>query len=118
MVAKPGGKDFGRLTVMLSPWLDIAALFDIGPGAFNPPPKVWSTVVRARVRTEIRFPIADEARFSRLVAKLFSMRRKTLGRILKGDLLAADIESIGIDPRARPETLDPADFARLAAICG
>lgn len=118
MVASPGGKDYGRLTVMLAPWLDIDALFDIGPGAFSPPPRVWSTMIRARVRAEPRFPIEDEQRFADLVRRLFSMRRKTLGRILKSDVSSASIEALGLDPRARPETLEPADFARLAALSG
>jgi 16S rRNA (adenine1518-N6/adenine1519-N6)-dimethyltransferase len=114
MTAAPGGKEYGRLTVMLSLWADVEALFDIGPGAFSPPPRVWSTLVRVTPRTEPRFPVADEAAFARLVAHLFSMRRKTLGRALKGRLTAEEIAALGIDPRARPETLAGADFARLA----
>ena len=62
------------------------------------------------------FPVPDPARFAGLVAHLFSMRRKTLGRSLKGRLTPDAISSIGIDPKARPETLAPADFARLAAL--
>ena len=58
----------------------------------------------------------DHARFARLVAQLFSMRRKTLGRSLKGRLTPEQIAGVGIDPKARPETLAPADFARLAAL--
>ncbi len=115
MSAQPGGKDYGRLTVMLSAWLDIEPLFDVGPGAFRPPPKVWSTVARIRVRAQPRFEIADEQRFASLVALLFSMRRKTLGRSLRGRIEPASMHRIGIDPGARPETLSPEDFARLAA---
>ncbi len=62
------------------------------------------------------FAIADRARFASLVAHLFSMRRKTLGRALKGRLTAAADRSAGIDPIARPETLPPAAFATLAAL--
>jgi 16S rRNA (adenine1518-N6/adenine1519-N6)-dimethyltransferase len=118
MAARPGGKEYGRLTVMLAPWLDIDALFDVGPGAFRPPPRVWSTVLRARVRREPRFELSDPREYARIVAKLFSMRRKTLGRILRDEMDAARIESIGLDPRARPETLAPEDFARLAGLSG
>ncbi|HEU4617660.1 MAG TPA: 16S rRNA (adenine(1518)-N(6)/adenine(1519)-N(6))-dimethyltransferase RsmA [Gammaproteobacteria bacterium] len=118
MAAPPGGKDYGRLTVMLSLAADVEALFDIGPGAFSPPPRVWSTLVRVTPLAEPRFPVADEAAFARLVAHLFSMRRKTLGRALKGRLTSEDIAALGIDPRARPETLPPHDFARLAAAVG
>ncbi len=116
MTAAPGGKDYGRLTVMLGLWARANVCFDIGPGAFTPPPKVWSTVVRLVPHATPPFPVSDHARFARLVARLFSMRRKTLGRALKGSLTAEQIASIGIDPKARPETLAPADFARLAAL--
>ena len=75
MTARPGGKDYGRLTVMLATAARCDALFDVGPGAFSPPPKVWSTVVRITPRAP-EFAIADRARFASLVAHLFSMRRK------------------------------------------
>jgi 16S rRNA (adenine1518-N6/adenine1519-N6)-dimethyltransferase len=116
MTAAPGGKEYGRLTVMLALWARSEACFDIGPGAFTPPPKVWSTVVRLVPHATPPFAIADHARFGRLVAHLFSMRRKTLGRALKGQLTPEQIAAAGIDPKARPETLRPADFARLAAL--
>ena len=61
------------------------------------------------------FTIDDRSRFADLIAHLFSIRRKTLGRALKGRLTPERIAELGIDPRARPETLSPADFARLAA---
>jgi 16S rRNA (adenine1518-N6/adenine1519-N6)-dimethyltransferase len=115
MTARPGGKDYGRLTVMLGAAARCEALFDVGPGAFTPPPKVWSTVVRITPRVP-DFAIADRERFAALVAHLFSMRRKTLGRALKGRLTPAQIAAAGIDAGARPETLAPAEFARLAAL--
>ncbi len=114
MTAAPGGKEYGRLTVMLSQWMDISACFDIGPGAFSPPPRVRSTLVRLVPRTAPRFEVADDARFARLVAHLFSMRRKTIARSLRGRIPEAGIEALGLDPKARPETLAPEDFARLA----
>jgi 16S rRNA (adenine1518-N6/adenine1519-N6)-dimethyltransferase len=116
MAAQPGGKDYGRLTVMLGLWAKVERCFDIGPGAFTPAPQVWSSFVRVTPKAATDFPVADERAFAELVARLFSMRRKTLGRSLKGWLEAAQIEAAGIDPRARPEQLAPADFARLAAL--
>jgi 16S rRNA (adenine1518-N6/adenine1519-N6)-dimethyltransferase len=115
MTASPGGKEYGRLTVMLAAAARCEACFDVGPGAFTPPPKVWSTVVRITPSAP-DFAIGDRERFASLVAHLFSMRRKTLGRALKGRLTAAQIAAAGIDPIARPETLSPADFAKLAAL--
>jgi 16S rRNA (adenine1518-N6/adenine1519-N6)-dimethyltransferase len=116
ITAAPGGKDYGRLTVMLALFATPTVCFDIGPGAFKPPPKVWSTVVRLVPHAAPPFAVDDRARFAALVAHLFSMRRKTLGRALKGRLTPEAIASAGIDPKARPETLAPADFARLAAL--
>ena len=118
MVAAPGSKIYGRLTIMLAAWTDIERCFDIGPGAFKPAPKVRSTVVRIVPRREARFAIADEQRFRELVALAFSMRRKTLRRILKGRLTEADLERAGFAPEARPETLAPGDFARLSELTG
>jgi 16S rRNA (adenine1518-N6/adenine1519-N6)-dimethyltransferase len=114
MTAAPGGKEYGRLTVMLAAAAECRALFDVGPGAFTPRPQVWSTVVRITPRAP-DFAIADDKRFAWVVAHLFSMRRKTLARSLKGRLTAAEIAALDIDPGARPETLPPADFAKLAA---
>jgi 16S rRNA (adenine1518-N6/adenine1519-N6)-dimethyltransferase len=114
MTAKPGGKDYGRLTVMLGASAAVRACFDIGPGAFSPPPRVWSSVVRVVPHDSPPFAIDDQRGFASLVARLFSMRRKTLARGLKGLLSAAQIEALDLDPRARPETLAPESFARLA----
>jgi 16S rRNA (adenine1518-N6/adenine1519-N6)-dimethyltransferase len=115
MTAQPGGKDYGRLTVMLARWTDIEACFDIGAGAFTPAPKVTSSLARIIVRDRPRFDVADEVKFARVVADLFSMRRKTLARALRGRIAPDAFEKLGIDPRARAETLDPATLARLAA---
>ena len=118
MTAAPGGKEYGRLTVMLALWASAQVCFHVGPGAFVPAPRVWSTLVRIVPKRKPDFAVADEAAFAALVAQLFSMRRKTLGRALKGRLTSAQIAAAGIDPIARPETLAPADFARLAALTG
>jgi 16S rRNA (adenine1518-N6/adenine1519-N6)-dimethyltransferase len=115
MTARPGGKDYGRLTVMLAAYAEIERLFDVGPGAFAPPPKVWSAVVRLRPAAAARFDIGNDGALRALVTAAFSHRRKTLRNGLKGLLSAADIESCGIDPQLRPETLSPPQFGLLAA---
>ncbi len=114
IVSPPGNKDYGRLTVMLSLWAEAEACFDVGPGAFTPPPRVRSTVIRLRPTAEPRFPVTDVEAYADLVGLTFSMRRKTLARSLKGRLSRAQIEAAGIDPGARPETLGPEQFATLA----
>lgn len=118
MAAEPGSKRYGRLTVMLAAWTDIEACFDIGPGAFRPAPKVRSTLVRIVPRRQSKFAIADQAAFERLVSLAFSMRRKTLRRILKGRLTESELADAGFEPTARPETLWPEDFARLSEMTG
>ncbi len=116
MVAPPGTKTYGRLTVMLAAACTPEKLFDIGPGAFQPPPKVMSSFVRLVPHSTPPFPLPDADRYAQFVSRAFSMRRKTLRNALKGLVTAADIEAAGYDPGARPETLSPAGFAALAAI--
>jgi len=114
IAAEPGCGEYGRLTVMLAPWVEAENLFDVGPGSFRPPPKVWSSMARLTVRSEPRFPV--DARYGKVVATAFNQRRKTLRNALKTLLDPAAIESCGIDPGARPETLTPAEFGALARL--
>jgi 16S rRNA (adenine1518-N6/adenine1519-N6)-dimethyltransferase len=116
IVAPPGGKTYGRLTVMLAVYCRAEALFHVGRGAFQPPPAVDSTVVRLVPHAADPFPLPDRARFARIVASAFSMRRKTLRNSLRGLVAAPQFEEAGIDADRRPETLSAAEFARLAAI--
>ena len=116
MVAPPGGKDYGRLTVMLAAACGAESLFRVGRGAFQPPPAVDSAVVRLVPHPSDPFPLPDPARFARLVAAAFSMRRKTLRNSLRGLIDAGQFSAAGIESDRRPETLAPAEFARLAAL--
>jgi 16S rRNA (adenine1518-N6/adenine1519-N6)-dimethyltransferase len=115
MGAQPGSKDYGRLTVMLAAVAEVEGLFDVGPGAFQPRPKVWSAIVRVRPSNKPRFDMGRDGVLRTLVTAAFSHRRKTLRNSLKGLLSSQDIESCGIDPQLRPETLAPAQFGMLAA---
>jgi len=112
MAAAPGSDDYGRLTVMLYPWVQVEHLFDIGPGAFTPAPKVWSAVARLSVREQPAFAVS--AQFGPVVAATFNHRRKTLRNSLRGLLTAQQIESCGVDPGARPEVITPQAFNELA----
>jgi 16S rRNA (adenine1518-N6/adenine1519-N6)-dimethyltransferase len=116
MVAPPGGRDYGRLTVMLAAACAATALFRVGRGAFQPPPAVDSAVVRLVPHAADPFPLPDPQRFARVVAAAFSMRRKTLRNSLRGLVDETGFAAAGIDPGRRPETLAPAEFGRLAAI--
>lgn len=112
--AEAGSSEYGRLTVMLAPWVEAEHLFDVGPGAFRPAPEVWSAVARLKVRREPEFAV--DARYGQLVTAAFSQRRKTLRNAVRQWLDVAAIESCGIDPAARPETLTPRQFAALAQL--
>ena len=117
MTAAPGGKEYGRLTVMLALFARAEVCFDIGPGRVHAAAEslVDRRAHRAargaavRRRDRARFASARRARSSRCGA-----RRSAAS--LKGRLTPEQIASAGIDPKARPETLAPADFARLAAL--
>jgi 16S rRNA (adenine1518-N6/adenine1519-N6)-dimethyltransferase len=115
MAAGAGDDAYGRLSVMLAPWVAVQPLFDIGPGSFRPPPRVESTFVRLTPHGEPPFTIVDQRNFSRVVAAAFSQRRKTLRNSLKQLLSGEQIEQAGIDPGARAEVISPAGFAALAA---
>jgi 16S rRNA (adenine1518-N6/adenine1519-N6)-dimethyltransferase len=99
---------------MLAPWFTIDKLFDVGPGAFQPPPRVWSAVARLAVLPEPRFTLPPG--FAAVVARAFSQRRKTLRNSLRGMVDASSMLAAGLDPSARPETLHPWQFARLAEL--
>ncbi|MEE8308392.1 MAG: 16S rRNA (adenine(1518)-N(6)/adenine(1519)-N(6))-dimethyltransferase RsmA [Gammaproteobacteria bacterium] len=114
MAAAPGSKRYGRLTVMLNLHASVEPLLDIGPGAFKPPPRVWSSVVRLVPRATPLAAVADEAVFAKLVTSVFSQRRKTLANGLKHWLSKQQILSLGVDPGVRGETLPVEAFAALA----
>ena len=114
MAAAPGTEHYGRLGVMLAPHVDVHWLFDVGPGAFQPPPRVWSAVARLVVLPRPRFELPEA--YARVVAAAFSQRRKTLRNSLRALLPAGAWEVAGVDPGARPEVLSPQQFAILAAL--
>lgn len=113
--AAPDTDDYGRLTVTLAARAEAVELFTVGPGAFHPPPRVDSAVVRITPRPA-PFPIRNLARYDQLALLAFNQRRKTLHNALKGAVDPAQFAAAGIDPRARGETLAPADFGRLASV--
>lgn len=113
MAAGPGEDAYGRLSVTLAARAQVIPLFDVGPGAFKPPPKVDSAVVRLVPRAPA-FEIRNWPAFDRVVSAAFSQRRKTLSNGLRGILSAEQIRDCGIDPGIRAERLSAAEFARLS----
>ncbi len=118
MVANPGSKDFGRLSVMLQYRYHMERLFIVPPGSFNPPPKVDSAIVRmipvdfSRVGADAT--TRDPALFARVVTAAFSQRRKMLRNTLRDFISEADLAALGITPTARAEDIAVADYVRLA----
>lgn len=114
MASGPGSKVYGRLSVMLQAYCTVTMLFVVGPGAFRPPPKVDSAVVRLTPRPASQVGIDDPRRFANIVRAAFGQRRKTLRNALSTLMEADTIAAAGIDPQARAEQLAVADFVRLA----
>ncbi|MEZ4600560.1 MAG: 16S rRNA (adenine(1518)-N(6)/adenine(1519)-N(6))-dimethyltransferase RsmA [Syntrophotaleaceae bacterium] len=121
--AAPGGRDYGILSVLCQVRFDIRRVVKVAPGAFYPPPKVNSVVLRFDPLPQPRVQIGDEAFFRRVVKSAFSQRRKTLANSLKGGgfgdmahILHDSLEGIGIDPGRRAETLSLEEFAALARL--
>ncbi len=112
--AKPGGGDYGRLSVMVQYRCRTTSLFNVSRGAFNPPPKVESAVVRLVPYESLPWPATDEPLLARLVNQAFSQRRKTLRKSLKGIATDQDFQLAGIDPSLRPEQLSVEQFVQLA----
>jgi 16S rRNA (adenine1518-N6/adenine1519-N6)-dimethyltransferase len=109
MVARHSTPDYGRLSVMLQTRFRMQKLFNVAPGAFRPPPKVESAVVRLVPLPEK--PDWDQVLLEKIVRQAFSARRKTLRNALP--LEAGDYEALALDPKLRPENLSPADYLRV-----
>lgn len=113
LAARPGGKDYGRLSV-ITQWLcQVRPDFNIDRRAFTPPPKVMSTVVTLIPRPQPLAPASRHA-LERVTAAAFGQRRKMLRASLKGLGLVGRLEELGIDPQARAETLPVEAFCALA----
>jgi 16S rRNA (adenine1518-N6/adenine1519-N6)-dimethyltransferase len=114
MAAQPGGKEYGRLTVMLQYRFEVEQLFRVPAGAFNPAPRVESAFVRLLPHRPLPAPAVDESLFAELVRRAFTQRRKTLRNALRDLSSGEELVVLGIDPGLRPEMLSVADFVRIA----
>ncbi len=112
MVAEPGSRDYGRLSVMLQWRYRMALLFIVPPEAFDPPPKVESAIVRM---VPIEQPLACKADLlGQVVTKAFSQRRKVIRNCLAGLFNEAELREAGIDPQVRPEAVPVENYVALA----
>jgi 16S rRNA (adenine1518-N6/adenine1519-N6)-dimethyltransferase len=118
MVAKPGGKEYGALSVAVQYYTEPSIVQDVPPASFMPPPAVDSAVIRCVVRSEPPVQITDEKLFFRVVKAAFGQRRKTLSNALKttgmgAGTVAAVLTAAGIDGVRRGETLSLQEFAAV-----
>ena len=114
MGAAPDTPDYGRLSVMIQWRCTVERLFDIGPGAFNPPPRVDSSIVHLTPHPIPPVAVDDPKVFADVVKAAFAHRRKTLRNNLKGLVSGEAMAALGIAPERRAETLTLEEFARLA----
>jgi len=114
MAAKPGGKSFGRLSVMLQYRFRVEKLFDVPPRAFRPVPRVNSALARLTPHAVLPAPAQDESLLAQVVNKAFSQRRKTVRNALADYATTQELAALGLDAQLRPENLSLEDFVRVA----
>ena len=114
MGAEPGGKQYGRLTIMLGCRMQVVPLFDVSPDAFSPPPKVMSSVVRLAPLAPKNIDIEDVGVLDRIVKTAFSQRRKTLRNALSGVADDSDFAALSLGAGDRPERIPISGWVALA----
>lgn len=117
LTASPGGKDYGRLSVILGYHANVRTLVQVGASVFHPRPKVGSTVVSIEFKSDPRPALKSDELFRRIVAAGFAMRRKKLSNALSAafetDIVRAALAEANIDPNRRAESLSVSDFVGL-----
>lgn len=113
IVSSPGNKSYGRLSVMLQTFCTCQALFDVPPYAFEPAPKVDSSILRLQPHSLFEQQIDDFSAYEKLLRQAFSQRRKTLRNTLKNTCSTQQIEAAGLSPSQRAEELSVTDFVNL-----
>ncbi len=121
LLAVPGTREYGILSVLCQNWFEIRSVVRVPPGAFYPPPRVHSVVLRFEALPRPRVAVADERFFRKVVKGAFGQRRKTLRNSLQGAGLAFDglsraLKEAGIDGGRRAETLSLREFGVLAEL--
>ena len=120
IVAEPGGKDYGALTIGVTYRADATLIATLSPENFYPAPKVDSALLKLTMRQHPKVKVDNEEFFFKVVRTAFRTRRKMLkntlvrGRLAPAKVLAAAFEELGIAPERRAETLDITEFAALA----
>jgi 16S rRNA (adenine1518-N6/adenine1519-N6)-dimethyltransferase len=128
LTARPGTGERGYLSVLVEAYCEAEVLFDVAPGSFRPQPKVWSTVVRLRLREVLKTEVGDEKLLWRIVSAGFAQRRKTIlnnlrrapeelrARIERAGGASGVLEASSIEESRRAETLTLEEWARLSVV--
>ena len=116
LAAKPGTKDYSRLSIMTQYHFRVTPLFLVPPEAFDPQPKVESAIVKLQPHAVKPVEVDDEQLLASVVSQAFSQRRKTLRNVLKNLCTPDQIIAAGIDPAQRAEELNLQAFANLCKI--
>lgn len=114
LAAVSGDNNYGRLGIMTQYFCKVQPLFEVGPGAFRPAPKVDSAIVRLIPYEALPHPAKDLKALQVLVRTAFNARRKTLRRALGGLVTVAQLQQLGIDDNLRPENLSLAEYVAIA----
>ncbi len=114
MAAGPGDNNYGRLGIMTQYHCKVQPLFEVGPGAFKPAPRVDSAIVRLVPHRELPHPAKDLAMLQQVVRTAFNARRKTLRKALGTMISAEQLQGLGIDDGLRPENLTLADYVTIS----
>ena len=116
IAAEPGSKDYGRLSVMIQYYCQAEILFDVGPEAFYPKPKVNSSIIRLIPYDQSPYDYVPQAALESVVKQSFAHRRKTLRNNLKGLLSEQHWQKLNINPQLRPEELSISQFVSITQI--
>lgn len=114
MAAVSGDNNYGRLGIMTQYFCKVQPLFEVGPGAFRPAPKVDSAIVRLVPHETLPHPTKDLATLQSVVRTAFNARRKTLRKALGSLVTVEQMQSLGINDGLRPENLSLADYVAIA----
>ncbi|QSP95216.1 16S rRNA (adenine(1518)-N(6)/adenine(1519)-N(6))-dimethyltransferase RsmA [Marinobacter salinisoli] len=114
LAAMPGDNNYGRLGIMAQYFCKVQPLFEVGPGAFRPAPKVDSAIVRLVPHQQLPHPAKELGLLQSVVRTAFNARRKTLRKALGGLVTAEQLQALGINDGLRPENLTLADYVTIA----
>jgi 16S rRNA (adenine1518-N6/adenine1519-N6)-dimethyltransferase len=118
MAAVPGDSSYGRLSIMTQYHCQVLPLFEVGPGAFKPSPKVDSAIVRMVPHARLPHPVQDLSKLQTVVRTAFNARRKTLRKALASLVAPEQLRALDINDGLRPENLSLADYVRIADALG